>query len=275
MVAVTDPTMSPDPTPVVTRAEVEAAGALPRAAGRPHVAVLVSLNFPDLTEPVAELVRRFTRNTLAALTAAGASYDLVDSSVPERLASAVAAGIDADALVVLGGGDIAAACYGGPDGPVPNSYGVDETADRGSLELIRTYADADVPVLGICRGSQLINVAYGGTIVPDIEDYRLHRGGPGEPMFLDEEVEVLEGTRLSTILGAGPLTVRSGHHQAVDMVAPGLTVAARAADGVVEGVEHPVKWVLGVQFHPEDFFDGQPNAGHQLQQLLKALLAAV
>jgi putative glutamine amidotransferase len=165
--------------PVVTRVEVEAPGALPRAAGRSHIAVLVSLNFPDLTEPVAELIRRFTRNALVALTASGASYELIDSSVPEQLAAALAGGIGADALLVLGGGDIAAACYGGPEDPVPHSYGIDEHADRGSIAMIRTYADADVPVLGICRGSQLINVAYGGTIVPYLEDYALHRGGPG------------------------------------------------------------------------------------------------
>jgi putative glutamine amidotransferase len=263
--------MTEQSAPVVTLAEVTPVGALPAEAGRPHIAVLVSLNFPDLTEPVAELVRRFTRNALAAVTAAGASYTLVDSSVPEDLARAEAAGPAADALLVLGGGDIAPACYGGPDGPVPNSYGVDEAADRGSLALIRAYAGDDRPILGICRGSQLINVAHGGTIVPDIEEYRPHRGGPGEPVFLDEKVEVAEGTRLASIVGAGPLTVRSGHHQAVDRVGDGLVVAARALDGVVEAVEHPGRWILGVQFHPEDDDGGD----RELTLLVAALLAAV
>lgn len=256
--------------PVVTRAEVEAPGALPREVGRPHVAVLVSLNFPDLTDPVADLVRRFTRNALTAVATAGASYELVDSSVPDQLARAVATGVAADALLVLGGGDIATACYGGPDGPVPNSYGVDEGADRGSLALIRTYVDADVPVLAICRGCQLLNVAYGGTIIPDIADYALHRGGPDEPMFLDETIEVLPGTRLAAILGAGPLTVRSGHHQAVDRVGDGLIASARALDGIVEGVEHPTRWAVGVQFHPEDDH-GNPDA---LRLLVEEMLAA-
>jgi putative glutamine amidotransferase len=258
------------PAPVVTRAEVEPQRPLPRTAGRPHVAVLVSLNFPDLTEPVAELVRRFTRNTLAALTGAGASYTLVDSSVPEALDAACAGGAAADALLILGGGDVAAACYGGPEGPVPNSYGVDEAADRGSIELIRAYVGDDRPVLGICRGSQLLNVAYGGTILPDIDDYRLHRGGPGEPMFLDEKVEVLDGSRLASIVGAGPLTVRSGHHQAVDRVGAGLVIAARALDGIVEAVEHPTRWILGVQFHPEDDAGGDRD----LSLLVGALLDA-
>jgi putative glutamine amidotransferase len=255
---------------VVTRAEVEPAGPLARESGRPHVAVLVSLNFPDLTDPVAELVRRFTGNTLAALTAAGASYTLVDSSVPGELIAATTDGPAADALLILGGGDIAAACYGGPDGAVPNSYGVDEVADRGSMELIHAYADSERPILGVCRGAQLINVAYGGTIVPDIEDHRLHHGGPGEPMFLDEKVEVLAGTRLASIVGEGALTVRSGHHQAVDRVADGLVVTARALDGIVEGVEHPTRWIVGVQFHPED----DDGGARELTLLVDALLAA-
>ncbi|GAA1972131.1 gamma-glutamyl-gamma-aminobutyrate hydrolase family protein [Nocardioides panacihumi] len=260
----------PGDAAVVARAEVEPDRPLARAAGRPHVAVLVSLNFPDLTEPVAELVRRFTRNALAALTAAGASYSLVDSSLPRALDAARAARADADALLILGGGDIAAACYGGPDGPVANSYGVDEAADRGSLELIRAYVDARRPVLGICRGSQLVNVAHGGTILPDIDDHRLHRGGPGEPMFLDEKIEVLEGSRLAAIVGAGPLVVRSGHHQAVDRVGDGLVVAARALDGIVEAIEHPTRWIVGVQFHPEDDDGGDRDLG----LLVGALLAA-
>lgn len=256
--------------PVVTRAQVVAQGALERRVDRPHVAVLVSLNFPDLTEPVAQLVRRFTRNALAALTRAGASYRLIDSSVPAQLAGAAAAGVAGDALLVLGGGDIAATCYGEPDRPVPNSYGVDEAADRASLSLIRTHLDAGVPLLGICRGAQLLNVAYGGTIIPDLVDHRLHRGGPGEPMFLDEKIEVVGGSRLAGILGAGPVIVRSGHHQAVDRLGGGLIVAARALDGVVEAVEDPARWVLGVQFHPEDDLGGD----RELILLTAALLDA-
>jgi len=257
-------------TPVVTRAEVDSPGALAPAEGRPHVAVLVSLNFPDMTEHVAELVRRFTANALAALTAAGASYELIDSSVPAELAGALASGPGADALLILGGGDIAATCYGGPAGPVPNSYGIDEDADRGSLELFGAYQQAELPVLGICRGAQLINVAYGGSIVPDIEAYELHRGGPGEPMFLDEKIEVLDDTRLARILGSGVLTVRSGHHQAVDRVGDGLLVAARALDGIVEAIEDPDRWILGVQFHPED----DDGSERELTRLADALLAA-
>lgn len=252
--------------PVVLRTEVEPSATRTRGPGRPHIAVLVSLNFPDLTAPVAALHRRFTRTALTALAELEASFELVDSSEPDSVDVAVGA----DGLLVLGGGDIAAACYGGPDGPVPNSYGVDERADRVSLEMIRAYVDANRPVLGICRGSQLINVCYGGTIIGDITDYQLHHGAPGDHLFIDEKVEVVPETRLAAILGAGPIIVRSGHHQAVDAVSDELVVAARALDGIVEGVEHPTDWVLGVQFHPED--DDGPL--EPLYKLLAGFVAA-
>lgn len=174
---------------------------------------------------------------------------------------------------MLGGGDIAPSCYGGPVPPGPNSYGIDEEADRISTGLIRRYEAAARPVLGICRGAQLINVAHGGTIIGDIADYRLHRGGPGEPMFVDETIQVRPGTRLASLVGEGTLTVRSGHHQAVDRPGGGLIVAARALDGVIKAVEHSRRWTLGVQFHPEDI-DGTGASGRELRLLVDGMLAA-
>lgn len=244
---------------VVLPEEVESPGRPTRGSGRPHVAVLVSLNFPDLTGSVAALHRRFTRVALSTLGELDASHHLVDTTDPSTVETAV----EADGLLVLGGGDIAGSHYGGPDGPVPGSYGVDAKADRVSMEMIRAYIDAGRPVLGICRGSQLINVAYGGTIIGDITDYALHHGAPGEHLFIDEKIVVASDTRLATILGGGPLVVRSGHHQAVERVADTLVVAASALDGIIEAVEHPSKWIVGVQFHPEDD-DGPLDGLHKL-----------
>ena len=253
------------PTPVVRRDEVEAVppGGTP---GGPRVAVLVSLNFPDLTDPVADLVRRFTRCALQTLADLGASYELFDTSTPLPDPEAPAG---FDRVLVLGGGDVSATCWGGSDEGVPNSYGVDRRADDDSITAIRAAADADVPVLAICRGAQLLNVAYGGTVVPDITDFLLHRGGPGEAMFLDEKVSLHSGTRLHELFGTSRLTVRSGHHQAVDEVADGFRVAAVAEDGVVEAIEHPDTWLVGVQWHPED--DDGPAADRV--RLFEAFLA--
>ncbi|MQY40823.1 Carbamoyl-phosphate synthase small chain [Streptomyces sp. RB17] len=242
---------------MVHRREVEPDGAPP--AGGPRIAVLVSLNFPDLTEPVADLVRRFTRTALSTLHAVGARYELVDTSADGLGDPAASAAYDG--LLLLGGGDVDGELYGF-GGPVPNSYGVDRRADDHSIAAIRAVAAAQRPVFGICRGSQLINIAFGGTLVPDLEDYRLHRGGPGQPLFLDEKVSVAQDSRLAALTGTGRLTVRSGHHQAVAAVGDGLVAVAHADDGVIEAVEHPERWVVGVQWHPEDP-DG--SADHRLR----------
>jgi putative glutamine amidotransferase len=210
--------------------------------------VLVSLNFPDLNDHVADLVRRFTRVALEELADLGVDWRLVDTSAPLPPLAAV---LDTDALLLLGGGDVDSELYG-VSGPVPNEYGVDPAADLFSMEAIRAGIAADVPVLAVCRGSQLLNLAHGGTLVPDLDPWHLHKGDYASGLFIDEHVTLDEGTRLASILGRREWTVRSGHHQAVAQIAPGLRRAAVADDGVVEAVEHPTSWAIGVQWHPED-----------------------
>jgi len=106
--------------------------------------------------------------------------------------------------------------------------------------------------------------------VPDLVDFGLHHGEHDGDLFVDEEVQVREGTRLRDVLGCESLVVRTGHHQAVADVAPGLRLAAVAHDGVVEGIEHPEAWVVGVQWHPED--DDGPSGPREA--LFAALLEA-
>jgi putative glutamine amidotransferase len=243
-------------TAVVRVVEVTPSRPLP-ADPVTRVAVLVSLNFPGLDESVAALVRRFTRVALETLVELGASYELLDTSRPLP-DPAVAA--RCDGLLLLGGGDIDASCYGSDlVVDVPHSYGVDARADRDALAAIAAAEGAERPILGICRGSQLLNVHRGGTIIPDIEDFALHRGGEGAPMFLDEKISIVPDTRLHAILGAGTIVGRSGHHQAVDVVGRGLRVAAVAEDGIVEGIEDPERWLVGVQWHPEDDDGPEPD----------------
>lgn len=220
-----------------------------------HVAVLVSLNFPGMTVHTAELVTRFTRTALETVVDLGASFELFDTSEPLPDAARVTA---CDGLLMLGGGDVDGRLYGAEHRDVPNSYGVDIRADQDGIAAIRAAVEDDLPVLGICRGSQLINVARGGTIIPDIDDYGLHRGGPGEPMFLDEEIVIVPGSRLAALMGSERIVGRSGHHQAVAELGEGLVVVAQAHDGIVEGLEDPDRWLVGVQWHPED--DDGPEA---------------
>ena len=223
----------------------------PHGGDAVEIAVVGQLNLPDQTAETNELLMRFTAVALQTLHEAGARLrfvDVTDDAEPDYAAIA-----DADAIVVLGGGDVEGARYG-HHGEVPNEYGVDPRSDERQLRVIGEAIDRDAALLAICRGSQLLNVACGGTLVPDLDPSDLHRGAPGAPMFHDEEVLLEPGTRVAEVYpGRDRLVVRSGHHQAVARVGEGLRVIARAHDGVVEGTERVDRgWIVGVQWHPED-----------------------
>jgi putative glutamine amidotransferase len=220
------------------------------APDAPRIAVVVSMTFPGMGPEAHAIMEAFTRAAFQELVDEGAAPFLVDSALRDPGAAQRVAG--ADGVLFLGGGDVDSSLYG-HTGPVPHEYGVDRAADVFCIGLLRQSFDADQPLLALCRGSQLLNVALGGTLVPDLVPSDLHKGGPGEPLFLDEEVCLTEGSKVAGIYGRTRAVVRSGHHQAVGLVAPGLRVAARAHDGVVEGTEHPGRtWVVGLQWHPED-----------------------
>ncbi len=221
---------------------------LPKPGG-PRVAVLAPLNLPDMTQPVETLLRSFARTAVQTLVDLGADPLVVDVS-----SGTLPADLDVsecDGVLLLGGGDIDASLYGGSR-PVHNEYGVDRAVDEVSIRAVRESLGAEVPVLGICRGSQVLNVALGGTLVPDIEDFALHRGAGADPVMIDERVRLQRSSRLQEILAADHLVGRSGHHQAIAQVAPDLRATAWAEDGVIEAVEHPTTWAIGVQWHPED-----------------------
>lgn len=226
-------------------------GAAGAAAG-PDIRMVVSLTFPGMDEASHYLQESFTRIAFDAVRAAGGSPTLVDSAADE-LVDIDAALDGADGVVFLGGGDVDVRCYDYPGPPPANEYGVDMRADRYCLDMIRESVRQDLPVLAICRGSQLFNVAFGGTLIPDIADFAPHHGAAGSPLFVDEPVRLEPDSKIAGILGRTEISVRNGHHQAVDEVAPALRVSARAHDGVVEGTEHrSASWAIGVQWHPEE-----------------------
>ncbi len=234
----------------ITPADVIPDGFAELPGNAPIIAVVVSLNFPDMTVEVSQLVKRFTMTALETLLKAGARAVLVDSSATDLPDPTHIVG--ASGVLFLGGGDVDPGLYG-VRGRVPNLYGVDRRADEYCLELIDQTLTRDAPLLAICRGSQLLNLTSGGTLIPDLDPYELHRGGKGENMFLDEPVSITPGSRLHSILGRDRITVRSGHHQAVEQVGSRLRIAAVADDGIIEGTEHMDNtWVVGVQWHPED-----------------------
>lgn len=161
-----------------------------------------------------------------------------------------------DGLVLSGGGDIDPRRFG--QQPHPMTYGVDDDRDRFELALMRAAADRDLPTLAICRGIQVMTVAFGGTLhqhVADLPDAGRHRQqeagiGQHEPSHR----VVLENTPnpVSDLLGASELMVNSFHHQAPAKVPPPLRIAGRAEDGTIEAIWHPdMTFGVGVQWHPE------------------------
>lgn len=162
-----------------------------------------------------------------------------------------------DGLILAGGGDIDPALYGGE--AHPSVYLVDAERDTSELALAKAALSANIPILGICRGMQMLNVATGGdlvTHVPDLYGDRTpHRlDHPRRPV--EHTVQISPDSRLAQLLGtsaiAPTISVVSWHHQAVKAIAPAWTVVAQAADGLIEAIEHQQHpWLLAVQWHPE------------------------
>jgi len=157
-------------------------------------------------------------------------------------------------LLLAGGGDVDPARYGAA--PHPQNYGVDPARDEVELTLVRAAMDAGVPVLAVCRGLQVLNVAMGGTLhqhLPELEGMDLH-GHPLRDMSVLHEVKVAAGTQLAQACGSEVLRCASHHHQGIDRLADGLTAVAWSGDGLVEAVERSDPehaWLVAVQWHPE------------------------
>jgi len=178
-----------------------------------------------------------------------------------------------DGLVLTGGVDVAPALYG----QAPHATVSCVSAERDELELLLVEAAfrRDLPLLGICRGMQILNVARGGTLIQDIPNATggavTHDDPTWERVRLAHDVEVVDGCRVARLLGSGRLAVNSFHHQAVDRLGEGLVATAHAADGVVEAVEIPsARHVLAVQWHPESFWRDFDRFGPLFVSLVRA-----
>ena len=161
-----------------------------------------------------------------------------------------------DGLMLLGGDDVDPVNYGAEASE--HVYGADLERDQFEISLLRAAIDEGIPVLGICRGHQVLNVAFGGTLhqhITDRDDLIGH-GIPAQDEGAEiHEVLVDDGTRLAEALGGSRAMCSSHHHQAVDDVGRGLKVVARASDGIVEGLElenDDAAWLVSVQWHPEE-----------------------
>ena len=172
-----------------------------------------------------------------------------------------------DAILLPGGGDVSSRWYG--QKPHPTLYGVDETQDAFDIALARWAIRDEIPLLAICRGNQVVNVALGGTLTQDMTDEigRDHRE------FV-HEIELDAESPLRDVVANDRITISCSHHQCIDALGDQLAPAAHAADGTIEAVtraEHD-GWYLGVQWHLEDFADSDPIQAGIFRAFIEAAL---
>jgi putative glutamine amidotransferase len=222
--------------------------------------------------PTSPRFERMSRHPVVGLTTYDAParwgvWDRRATILPEAYRAAIAdaggsplaipVGVDPDAVVerldgvvLIGGPDIDPVRYGQEPHPMTQEPGAGRDATE--LAVVDAAERAGIPLLAICRGIEVLNVARGGTLtqhLPDVVGHDLH--SPGAGIYGEVTVTVEPGTRLADMV-ASPAAVRCYHHQAVDVLGRGLVVSARADDDVIEAIEDPdARFVVGVQWHPE------------------------
>lgn len=177
-----------------------------------------------------------------------------------------------DVLIMTGGEDVNPDYYGAKHSP--KLHPPSKTRDDFDFALMRAAVARRLPILGICRGEQLMNVYFGGTLWQDLPSefpVQKFRHSRGDDRFSKvHEVDVEPGSRLAAVFGSGRQGVNSQHHQAVKDLAPGFRVSARATDGVIEAIESDTYPAAGIQFHPEELANG--GADERSQRIFNRLL---
>ena len=154
-----------------------------------------------------------------------------------------------DGLLLVGGTDVDPSSYGEERDPATTH--TTPARDEYEIALARRALELDLPLLGVCRGMQVMNVAAGGTLVQDLDNVALHRHTPGA--FGDHEVELDPGSLAARVAGRPRSAVKSHHHQGLGRIGDGFVISGRAEDGEVEAVEDPSRrFALGVLWHPEE-----------------------
>ena len=200
------------------------------------------------TQPIEKVGRLYIDGIVAA-----GGVPVVLPSLPRRFASEALDGLDG--LLLTGGGDVDPARYG--EHAVPECGRPDPARDGWELELIALARGDELPMLGICRGAQVLAVAFGGKLVQHLPDRGIE--GHDDDRVAEEvhDVSIAPGTLAHRVLGTDRLRANTLHHQAIDPRAPGdgVVVTGLADDGVVEAIEVPGEPILGVQWHPELLLD--------------------
>jgi putative glutamine amidotransferase len=210
----------------------------------PTVAVTLGYDLPR--NPGQLGVRGAILETLAS---AGASLRLVSALDHVPLDDDFFEGLHG--LVLPGGPDPHPARWGEPVHPATV---IDEARDGFEYAVLDGCLEREIPVLGVCRGLQLINVALGGSLVQDLPGGPLDHRGPADRTVLAHELRLLEGSRLAAISGVTHLRVNTAHHQAIARLGDRLVASGWAEDGCIEAIEWDADdyWLVAVQYHPED-----------------------
>jgi putative glutamine amidotransferase len=210
----------------------------------------------------------FSEYSQAILHSGGAAVIIPaaqDRKSLERILSSV------QGLILSGGPDVHPRRFG--EEPLAGLGEVDETLDRMELMAAGLAVEKNLPVLGICRGIQVLNIALGGTLYQDIPSQlpeSICHAPKADKAVNTHMVRIEPGSRLHRLFGKREIWVNGKHHQSVKDVAPGLVVTARAKDGVIEAVEFPGKrFVIGVQWHPEGTWRDDPHSGKLFQTFVK------
>lgn len=228
-----------------------------QTTSRPTIGITTGPDDKDLGFAVVPLQSAPTHFVQAVWEAGGLPVLVPTAAIPEGAAAGYLGVLDG--LILTGGGDVDPANYGEPRHELSTRI----AAERDTLEmgLTRRALASGIPVLGVCRGMQILNVTRGGSLHQDLmaagrEDHQLNRPGGGG----SHVVTVVPGSLLASAAGSGPIQVNSLHHQAVHRLGEDVRSVAVAPDGTVEAIEISCgSWALGIQWHPEWMFQTDPK----------------
>ena len=205
-------------------------------------------------------------NYVDSVRRAGGRADLLlpgDDRSPAELLDAL------DALMLIGGGDVEPSRYG--QVPSETVYGVEPDRDALEIELLHEADQRETPTLCICRGMQVMNVAFGGSLTQDLAtDGRfLEHGAPSGADAIVHDVKLAGGSAIAGAAGADVVACSSHHHQGVDRPGEGVVATGWSGDGLVEAIERETGWMLGAQWHPEDTAASDPAQQGLFDELVR------
>ncbi|MGG0668545.1 gamma-glutamyl-gamma-aminobutyrate hydrolase family protein [Lederbergia citrisecunda] len=217
-----------------------------------------------ITSNIDSTVHTLQNTYIQAVTAAGGVPLLIPTGV-ENDAQQITTLVDG--LIVSGGGDLNPQLFN--EEPLPQLGNVTPERDGIELELVRHMLTLDKPILGICRGHQVLNVAFGGTLYQDINSQStnplLQHDQKAKREHQSHAVHIEKGTLLASITASEKIMVNSFHHQALKDVPSPLIVSGKASDGIIESVESPEHhFVVGVQWHPEALMEKDDQVSMRL-----------